>query len=442
MKIRTLIIILVVLGISNSIKAQTSLYEFDYRFVNDTTEYKVFLVRNEDATGFLRVSFLNHADRSRTIIDMNLFEHFDDHANGIPDTTILCFECRDPKIILGHADTKFEADFFRFRKNDKSGMFEPMEVDLFDPKTRKGVRANVTEMQLLDQKDLTKELVRQYFLENEDFFVNLFKTTTRHVTDDNARLFLLLVANTRDASIGKTCIVDKEAITDTYKAVAEFLEIPFVPKEISDTAFSKKNVETALNELKPGSNDIVVFYYTGHGFCDTTDNRLFPYLDLRDKKFQRPGPDFSLNMEDIYKIIRAKGAHLNLVFSDCCNSPIGTAPVHADKVPSTRVSSLGWVKNNAQTIFLESGQFSLLMTAASKKEESSGNDNEGGIFTFNLRETMEKFLGPQHTNISWDQILGTAQSQTIKRISRGLCPVAEDPTKFQDCKQRPLFKLN
>ena len=72
MKIRILIIILVVLGISNYIQAQTSLYEFDYRFVNDTTEYKVFLVRNEDATGFLRASFLNHIDKSPTIIDMEV----------------------------------------------------------------------------------------------------------------------------------------------------------------------------------------------------------------------------------------------------------------------------------------------------------------------------------------------------------------------------------
>ncbi len=450
MKIRTLLIILFILLYNGSVHAQTTLYEFGYTSVKDNTKYMAFLVRNEDATGFLRISFHHPGDNEPMIVDLDLEEHYDKFPSnyqspgGKLDSTILCFEGRDPKIILGHEDFAFEHDIFRFKKNEKTGLFDPLEVLSSNPNSMQKDVVNVSEMKLLNQSDLTEELVGQYFLQDEDFYINLFKNKSRNLTNEekSAQLILLLVANTKDASIGKTCVVDKDAITDTYKSIAEFLEIEFVSKEISGDDFSKKNVEAAIAGLKPSAKDIVVFYYSGHGFCDTTDNRLFPYLDLRDKKFQFPGPEYSLNMEDIYKNIKTKGAHLNLVFSDCCNSPIGTAPVHADKVPSTRVSSLGWTKKNCIDIFLAPTQYSLLMTAAAKKEESSGNDNEGGIFTFNLRETLEKYMGPQHTNISWEQILGTAQTQTIKRIARGLCPMLNDPSKFQDCKQDPIYKVN
>ncbi len=450
MKVSFLLVMLCAIFFTPSVHSQTSLYEFDYRFVNDTTEYKAFLVRNLDATGFLRISFRNHADKTPVIVHLDLNEHYDKFPStyqspgGIRDTTILCFEGENPKIIFGHKDFKFDPDIFRFKKNEKTGMFDPLEVLSPDPESFNKVTGKVSQMKLLNKSDLTKELVSQFFLEDEDFYVNLFKLKSRSLTNEEkaTQLYLVLVANTRDASIGKTCIVDKVAITDTYQSITEFLGIGFVLKEVSDTAFNKANVQKALDQLKPESKDIVVFYYTGHGYCDTTDSRLFPYLDLRDKKFQRPGPEFSLNMEDIYRSIKSKGAHINLVFSDCCNSPIGNAPIHIDKVPSTRVSSLGWVKNNCQALFLAPSKYSLLMTASSKKEESSGNDNEGGIFTFNLRETLEKYMGPQHTGITWDQVLTEAQKQTIIRIARGLCPVPEDPTQYRDCKQRPLFKIN
>ena len=84
------------------------------------------------------------------------------------------------------------------------------------------------------------------------------------------------------------------------------------------------------------------------------------------------------------------------------------------------------------------------MTAASKKEESSGNDLEGGIFTFNFRMTLEKYLGPQHANAAatWDRILSEAQVQTIKTAANGLCPYPDNPNKYRDCDQKPLVKIN
>ena len=42
------------------------------------------------------------------------------------------------------------------------------------------------------------------------------------------------------------------------------------------------NLEKINTFLTPGPNDIVVFYYAGHGFRKQKDLWAGPYIDLRD----------------------------------------------------------------------------------------------------------------------------------------------------------------
>ncbi len=129
------------------------------------------------------------------------------------------------------------------------------------------------------------------------------------------------------------------------------MQIQFVPKMIFGKEFSKINVDNAINAISPGPADIVVFYYSGHGFSNIKDKYSFPYLDLRDKSFQTYGGAYTLNIEDIYNRIRAKGARLNLVFSDCCNSDPSQSSIITSDVAGTRSSSIGWNINNCKALF-------------------------------------------------------------------------------------------
>ncbi len=443
MKIKVYIIILNIFCVISSIHAQISMYEFRYHFGKDTSEYKAFVLRNHDGTGFIRVNYFDHINNTPVLVDMLLDESFDKDTGGKEDTTLLIFQGKDPKIISGTKDSLYDPDIFLLQKSDTARFYDPVGVESYISLTDSWLSGDITQMRLLTKTDLTKEFVLTFFQQSEDFYVNLFETSERNATpqEKSASLYLLVVANTNDATIGKTCVIDKDATLETFKNIAEYLEIQFVPKEISGNDYSKKNVAKAIKALKPSVNDVVVFYYSGHGFCDTTDNHLFPYLDLRDKVFQIPGAPYQLNMEDIYKVIKAKGARFNLVFSDCCNSAIGDPPAVSKNVVSTRASSLGWSKDNCRTLFLDDKKSSILMTAASKGEESGGNTNDGGIFTFNFRETMEKFMAPLYKNISWDKIVETAQTLTITKAKKSICP-QQDGITYKSCRQTPIVKYN
>lgn len=422
--------------------AQYSMFEFVYHFEKDSTEYKAFLLRNTDGTGFIRVTYTDPVEHKPVIANMELEEYFDKDANGNPDSTALVISGKRTELISGSKELNPAPAIFLFGLNPNTDEYEPSAVYKTDSVTGTRIKAIDITDRLLQKDDVRPKLVLQYFLKTEPFYVNLFGSNTRGTpgSDIDASLFLIIVANTNDPSIGKTCVIDKENTLSLFKDISDFLEIKFIPKEISGNNYSKKNVDKALAELRPGNKDIVVFYYTGHGYGDMNDNYLFPHLDLRDNYSLKPGDPYQLSMEDIYNTIKAKGARLNLVMSDCCNSEIGRPPNVSKKIAKTRGTPMDWNKNNCISLFLNPKPYSALFTAASKGQESAGNSTNGGIFTFNLTEAIQKYMGPVNQSVGWDQIMQSAQAQTIDRAKRTICPQGDG--SFKSCNQIPIAKFN
>ena len=418
-----------------------SLYEIEYYFVTDNVKesYAAFLERNDDGTGIIRVKYYDDVSKQNILVSQRMVEDYDVKDNGTIDSNILIFSGMDPKVLIGNKQEEYSPDYFWFEKNKVSGYYEPWAVMSSDGD--KHIEGVVTSMKLLEMVDLTKDFVSQYFTEQDEFYQNLFNTVVRTIPPQqkNTKLFLLLVANTEDISIGSTCVIDKDATYSSFSQVAEYLGIQFIPNVIFGKNFSKKTVEASIEKLAPSPNDIVVFYYSGHGFSNVNDRYSFPFLDLRDKSYQNYGGEYTMNMEDIFKTIKSKGARLNLVLSDCCNADPSVSNIISTNVASTRSSSIGWNLKNCSSLFLNNQRASILMTAASKGELSAGNNNTGGIFTFNMRESLEKYMGPFFDNVSWQNIISSAQNQTVNKANHTLCP--QDDKSFKPCKQKPVYIL-
>jgi hypothetical protein len=146
-----------------------------------------------------------------------------------------------------------------------------------------------------------------------------------------------------------------------------------------------------------------------------------------------------MNIENIFKEIKAKGARLNLVFSDCCNNIPGESNLISGASASTRNSSIGWDLQNCKLLFMREQPISLLMTAAQKGELSAGNVSDGGIFTFNFRQSIENRLRLFATDVSWNNLITAAQTQTTTRANRSNCADEGQPQKR--CVQHPVYKL-
>lgn len=443
MKVKVALLFLAVIFVQQTLQAQQSIYYFKYHFpqAGDAAIYQAFLVRYEDGTGFIRVSYTDPDNNQPVLVDMEMEEGYETSKKGKVDSSKLYFEGYDPVIIHGDTTAGYNSDIFWFRLNKQNGYFEPWDIESPDDSTGEVDTGEYLESRLLDEKDLTRDFIAQFFDEKDNIFDNFVDTaTTRQLTttDKNTKLFLIIAANTLDPDIGPTCESDRKATESTFKDLTEFLGIKLVSNVIYGNDYSKKNVETAIQSLNPSPNDIVVFYYTGHGFS-MTDNHQYPHIALTAKQYESATAN-SLNMEDIYSRIREKGARFNLILSDCCNSPIDNASaIIPVTVARTRTSQVGWDLDNCKSLFLDPKPSSILMTAASRNELSCGLP-AGGLFTQSLRSSLIDYFSKFHNNVSWSEVLTSIKNDTIKRADH--TKHADDNGQYIFCKQHPIFKID
>ncbi|MEO7306688.1 MAG: caspase family protein [Ferruginibacter sp.] len=429
-----------------------SFYEFSYYFeVNNVRkQYKAFLVRHADGTGFMITRYFYESGEGAG--EGRRFTIEEDYArgkDGLPDTTLLVLKSTglpDPALINASVYTQTQNDtaydnyqgpLVLFKKDSKTGYFEPAAI--ISPYPNVEVPVTILQMNYLPH-GLDERTFPTYFMENDPLYGQLFFAKSGLPNPKTTSLHLIIVANTNDNSIGNSCVIDKDGTYKFFKQICEVLNVSFKPKIIFGSTYSKKNVDLAITNLRPKKDDIVVFYYSGHGFSNTGDKYFYPYLDLREKTSQKYGGKYALNIQDIYESLKSKGARLTVVVSDCCNSDPSIGSTVISNIATTRDISLGWNEDLCKQLFMDSVRRSILMTAASKGEVSAGNNNIGGIFSYNMRASLEKFMSPFNgSNVSWEEILVNVKQKTISKAANTLCPQADET--YKPCTQNPLFKL-
>lgn len=436
-----------------------TIYEISYEFkhLTEFPNYTAMLVRYGNGTGFMRVRYFNKAKTETYVVDME-FDEVEGRSkiDGLPHLT-LQFKGKSPKYIMNSSGNKtneaYNPDVLWFKKRSEDKNFKPWGVT---SQNEDGTfeQGKIITMKVMNTADLTKAYVRQYFLENESFYANLFKVaetnntgtvkpgnpsgnnTNPATTTTPAKIHLLIVANTEDTRIGSSVKKDVNNMYSEIKDVSTFLKLPLNYVEVSGAKFGKANVEAAINNLKPGTNDIVIFYYSGHGYSnDQQSSMQYPQFDLRQSRFE----DImvaTLNVSDVHDKIKAKNARLNLIFSDCCNTSLGTLKPEGKNFAQTAKSLLSWDKSYCTNLFLNS-KGSILATAAKKGQYAYGNTDVGGYFTSNLIISMEKYLSKfQNTTPSWEKIIEEAQSSTVSLSMTNLCTAAKS------CRQDPFYVVN
>lgn len=181
--------------------------------------------------------------------------------------------------------------------------------------------------------------------------------------------------------------------------------------------YSRDAVVETLNGLRPSSNDVVLFYYSGHGFRFDDQQSQYPAIDLTTSSYDDVGAGNYLLMSDIYEEICSKKARLNIVLSDCCNTKIGIP------TPSMRESGTLYSRANNNfslsrlgQLFLQ-GRGNLLSTAASPGETSIC-DMMGGFFTVAFIRSLRKEISATNSqDVSWNTVIDNTISSAKQRSS-------------------------
>jgi len=419
------------------------MYRLIYGLPPEMHPSDAFFVMYDNGSGFVRI---NGVDGSRS--EIQLMEDYATDANGNTDTSMLVYQGISGLNLNDSTPAGLLSFWFKLDLAD--GMYRPFAVTT---PTQSGTPAtsNIQSDSLLNTSPLTPVFVKKYFGVKEDFYLSQFGPRTRGgltIEEQKTKLFLIVVASTHDETIGPAVDLDAQKAIRMFDTVAMSLGIR--NNLIIDTVFgeqySKANVLNAINKLKPAKKDIVVFYYTGHGYTDTTQpKKLYPFMDLRDPRIRPiPGLDHSnLNLEDIYESIKKKGARVNLVIGDCCNDKMNSYAriLPPPPRPGRPRSDSILVIENLKALFLPKAPQSFLLAAASKYEKAFTNTRTGSFYTNNLLQTIRTRFYRRSEKVNWQDIMTTAKQLTVFQVAaKKNCPAPGNPEG--QCHQTPLQKEN
>jgi hypothetical protein len=416
-----LVLLLPLLWVS-SLQAQ-DVSELKYKAA-DGTVYTGLLVYTNEEDAFMRVNFRQngayrvvHVDYSAVTGEeegVNYFFLVGENARYITESN---GEAYNPDHFIWVWEEGGEYDLPYTSDNAEYDMSQSVQVESY------------TELQ---KGKVTDAYLKGFFGANEPEYValkklfGLEKTTPAVNPNPNTNpatkstLHLIVVANTAIGDIGASCGIDKRNLVSEMRGITETVGMGYKQYIIEDQEFTKANVVTMLNSFKPAANDVVFFIYRGHGFrwSDQTEN--YPQLDLRYSSFTRISENTSINLEEVYNAITAKGARLNLLFADCCNSDVGISQM-------TPASFMNMQANNdydvqkLRKLFLNS-KGNLISTAASPGEVSWANNANGGFYTVSLLQSLRDEISyMRQDDADWEGLIQNTIRGARYKSSKTVC---------------------
>lgn len=278
----------------------------------------------------------------------------------------------------------------------------------------------------LEAKNITNEYLRRFFGNYESEYFSLKKmcgltpTVVTPVSDNKGYQFhLVIVANTLDPSIGTGCAADETNLKNEFRQISDALGFSLRQYVVDGSDFSKAKVLAMLNSLTPGSNDIVVFIYRGHGFRWKGQTSDWPRMDLRGSSYDSITENSSMNLSEVYSTLKDKGARLNIILGDCCNSEVDVSPVTNTNFLSFQVdnnSDISKLKN----LFLKSN--GIILSSAAQKGEVSWVTAQGGLYSISFLQALREevsYLSDDTCN--WDNIISKTITLARSKSTPAYC---------------------
>ncbi len=244
----------------------------------------------------------------------------------------------------------------------------------------------------------------------------------------------IVFCDTNDEKIGVGEQKNLAHYTDLCNQIAAGIDLIEEADLFDGIRCSKDYLMKWLKSFKCGSEDIVLFYYMGHGTRSVQDTSMFPQMCLGSNYDE----DF-VSLEYVKNAIMEKGPRFALIMADCCNSEgmyVTPKTMVLDAAGSTEMNSIVEFEN-LKRLFLEST--GCVIASGSKAGEYSwidtdpGNLKRAGFFTDAFIEELNNYTKVQRNTCSWSELMKNVQNNV------GSLNIRDREGKFW--KQHPIFRV-
>lgn len=242
----------------------------------------------------------------------------------------------------------------------------------------------------------------------------------------------LLVIMDDDETIGPSVQVDEENVYSFLRKVDKVYSttknITVLRSSAGETTVS--NIQRKIRALRPGPDDVVFFYFSGHGgMISETDRRTFLLVsDPAD-----PRSFVKLLRDDIENDVTDHNSRLQIIITDCCSN----FPPHRGARKYATFAGVRTTNSMIKNLFGEHKGL-LHVNGATEGQFAWGIPQTGGIFTDGLIAALsDKADLNKDKFFEWSEILKLAKENTGLRWGRLLKAGDVDPDDPQATRQTP-----
>ncbi|MFT5885106.1 MAG: hypothetical protein ACI9IP_001566 [Arcticibacterium sp.] len=397
-----------------------------------TLNYFIFLGLESDGTASVRLKYIDSFSGDQKLVSQS----YADTASFVNADSLLTrylTASEDPLYLEGIEDSSLVQTRFLFAKKNENGevFYEPSGIE-FLGKSNNWQKAKIRDTQAYTFQDLLlkRNFVQIFYQDGDPFLEYLSISNSRGSNNSSlsreelkSKIYLIAVANTLDESIGSSSKKDLDKVTSMFTTLADKMGIPFSSSIVSGSDFSKINVKRKIRRLSSNSSDIIIFYYSGHGFRFDEDVSKYPRMSLRMNRETQPLNRHNLEIDEVATLLKSKGAKVTIVISDCCNESVGSVnPIGIDVIrPRGTSSDVKLNVANCRKLFYPQGPVSIVVGSAESGQLAAGNPSLGGFFTNFFVSNLTKSLYSTNGASSWIKLLADTRERTRRQALTALC---------------------
>lgn len=229
-----------------------------------------------------------------------------------------------------------------------------------------------------------------------------------------AQLHVVYVVATLDAKIGPSLSRNIPSMHQFFLDISQSTGLPLSTTFIADQAFHPMQVKASVQALSIQPDDVVVFYYQGHGIAKGGGSTPWPHFDFSNRKY--------MSFENIASYLQGLNPRLLVMIAECCNNRPGQQPnrrAFDQPLPPPNWTHLyrTLILETSGTVFATSslpGEFSFIV-----KNPTTGLWGariEGGIYTHYFLESLA--VASHQPTPSWAFVLDRTGERTQLEAKR------------------------
>ncbi len=228
-------------------------------------------------------------------------------------------------------------------------------------------------------------------------------------TSQAQKFYEFVFCNTLDEGIGSTCALDESRIINEFGSIAERIGLEPVERFFHGNECSKENLLKELNNLNCTKDDVVLFYYSGHGVhAEGGRDDKFPQMCL--KYNIRDQANF-VPVRQVQEIISKKNQRLAIILTDCCNDIDESGFVSVKGIAQERGVQV--IKRSADPNYrrlFSDAEGIVTATGCKLGQTSKCNNLLGGFFTYHFLNQLNEICNGSG-KATWGTLLDNVKNE-------------------------------